>query len=69
MWYNLAAPVQMGGTYSARDRQHMPQSHTLPDWPVRATDLKTWLPVGLNGAEAKREGGFPYGRYIYESPA
>jgi len=47
----------------------MSQSHTLPDRPVRATDLKTWLPDGLNGAEAKREGGFPYGHYIYEGPA
>ena len=37
----------------------MSQSHTLSDRPVRATDLKTWLPDGLNGAEAKREGGFP----------
>jgi len=47
----------------------MSQSHTLPDRPVRATDFKTWLPDGLNGAEAKREGGFPYGHYIYEGPA
>jgi len=37
----------------------MPQSHTLPDWPVRATDFKTWLPDGLNGAEAKRKEVFP----------
>ena len=37
----------------------MSQSHTLPDRPVRATDLKTWWPDGVNGAEAKREGGFP----------
>jgi small subunit ribosomal protein S2 len=37
----------------------MSQSHTLSDRPVRATDFKTWLPDGLNRAEAKREGGFP----------
>ncbi|MGB7875070.1 MAG: 30S ribosomal protein S2 [Anaerolineales bacterium] len=55
----LPLPSELGGTYSARGRQQVPQSHTLPDRPVRATDLKTWLPDGLNGAEAKREGGFP----------
>jgi hypothetical protein len=47
----------------------MSQSHTPPDWPVRATDDTTWLPDGLNGAEAKREGGIPYGHYFYEGPA
>jgi hypothetical protein len=47
----------------------MSQIHTPLDWPVRAADFKTRLPDGLNGAEAKREGGIPHGHCIYESPA
>ena len=60
LWYNLAAPVRNDGAYLARDRQTISQIHTPPDRPVRAADMTTRLPDGLNGAEAKREGGiFP----------